>query len=106
MGFQTGTFPITYLGVPLLSNRLYINDCKVLVDKVRKKVQDWKHKCLSFRGRLQLISFLLNSMQIYWASMFILPGQIFKDIERVVKGSLWCNGELTNGRAKVKWKDA
>lgn len=40
LGFQIGAFPITYLGVPLLSKRLYIEDCKVLVDKVKKKVQD------------------------------------------------------------------
>lgn len=86
LGFQVGELPIRYLGVPLLSKRHYIQDCKVLVDKVRKKVQDWKNKSLSFAGRLQLISSVLSSMQVYWASMFILPEHVFDDIEKLEKG--------------------
>lgn len=94
MGFHVGELPICYLGVPLLSKRLYIQDCKVLVDKIRVNVMDWKNKSLSFAGRSQLISSVLNSMQFYWASLFIIPVQVFDDIEKLVKGFLWCKGAL------------
>nr|GFB42449.1 hypothetical protein [Tanacetum cinerariifolium] len=52
MPFIEGKLPIRYLGVPLLSKRLYVIDCSILVDKVTKRILDWKNKSLSFAGRL------------------------------------------------------
>ncbi|GJW06102.1 hypothetical protein Tco_1568525 [Tanacetum coccineum] len=49
---------------------------------------DWKleNKSLSFAGRLQLIMFILSSMYLYWASIFILPSRIMEDLERKMRG--------------------
>ncbi|XP_071708914.1 uncharacterized mitochondrial protein AtMg00310-like [Rutidosis leptorrhynchoides] len=44
-------------------------------------------------------------MQLYWCSAFILPNAIIKDIEKLLQGYLWCQGELKCGKAKVKWDD-
>ncbi|GJV14256.1 RNA-directed DNA polymerase, eukaryota, reverse transcriptase zinc-binding domain protein [Tanacetum coccineum] len=44
------------------------------------------------------------SMQIYWASVFLLPKSIMKDIESVLKGFLWCQGDLAREKAKIAWK--
>ncbi|GJU03861.1 hypothetical protein Tco_1114199 [Tanacetum coccineum] len=40
--------PEKYLGVPLISSRLLNKDCKVLVEKARNQIGDWKNKALSF----------------------------------------------------------
>ena len=69
MPFRTGELPIRYLGVPLVSKGLRIKDCKVLIDIVEKRIGDWRTKCLSFAGRLQLIASILFSLQVYWALM-------------------------------------
>ncbi|XP_071708577.1 uncharacterized protein [Rutidosis leptorrhynchoides] len=53
--FEEGKLPVRYLGVPLVSSRLMHRDCKVLVERVKHKVDDWKNKYLSFAGRLQLM---------------------------------------------------
>ena len=71
--FDVGKFPFKYLGVPLTVNKLFRRDCKVLVDKVRMCILSWKHKCLSYVGRLQLIGFVLSALHVYWASVFKLP---------------------------------
>ncbi|GKE33875.1 RNA-directed DNA polymerase, eukaryota, reverse transcriptase zinc-binding domain protein [Tanacetum coccineum] len=55
MPFREGSLPVRYLGVPLISKRLYIKDCQLLIDKARKRLLDWKNKSLSFASRLQLI---------------------------------------------------
>ncbi|GJZ45295.1 hypothetical protein Tco_0592891, partial [Tanacetum coccineum] len=47
----------------------------------------------------------LASMHIYWASVFSLPKTVIKDIDKVLKGYLWCNGEISKGKAKVDWKN-
>ncbi|GJV82914.1 hypothetical protein Tco_1522812 [Tanacetum coccineum] len=65
--------PVKYLGVSLLSSRLLNQDCKILVEKVKNRIEDWKNKSLSFAGRLQLCKSVISSMQVYWASVLILP---------------------------------
>ncbi|GKC15340.1 RNA-directed DNA polymerase, eukaryota, reverse transcriptase zinc-binding domain protein [Tanacetum coccineum] len=35
--------------------------------------------------------------------LFILPKSVVKDIDKVLKGFLWCKGELRRGKAKVSW---
>ncbi|KAI3740081.1 hypothetical protein L2E82_30499 [Cichorium intybus] len=102
--FPEGSLPVRYLGIPLITTHLTHKDCKGLVDKVKCKINDWKNKTLSFAGRLQLILSVLSSMQIYWASVFILPKSISNEIEKLMWGFLWCHGELKHGKAKVSWK--
>lgn len=64
--FVEGSFPIRYLRVPLISSRLFKKDCKILIERVKNRLDDWKNKLLSFAGRLQLIISVLSAMQIYW----------------------------------------
>ncbi|XP_071727247.1 uncharacterized protein [Rutidosis leptorrhynchoides] len=103
MLFEEGTLPVRYLGVPLISSRLLNRDCKPLVEMVKNRIQDWKNKFLSFTGRVQLISSVLVSMQVYWYSVFIVPDNVIKDIEKMMRGFLWCQGEMKKGKTKVKW---
>ncbi|GJY89862.1 hypothetical protein Tco_0505058 [Tanacetum coccineum] len=63
------------------------------------------NKSLSFAGRLQLIFLVISSMQVYWASIFILSASIIKDIEKITRGFLWCQGDMKRGKAKVSWEN-
>ncbi|GKC03054.1 putative RNA-directed DNA polymerase, eukaryota, reverse transcriptase zinc-binding domain protein [Tanacetum coccineum] len=76
MPFAEGTLPVKYLGVPLISSRLLYRDCKILVKKLESRVNDWRNKFLSLAGRLQLL----------------------------MRGFLWCQGEMKKGKAKVAWE--
>ncbi|GJS59063.1 RNA-directed DNA polymerase, eukaryota, reverse transcriptase zinc-binding domain protein [Tanacetum coccineum] len=96
---------LSYLGVPLITKQPGINDCKCLVEKVKAKVNCWKNRMLTYVGRLQLISSVLSSIHVYWASVFMLPKMIINDINRLLKGFLWCQGDLTKGKAKVAWEN-
>nr|GEZ41931.1 hypothetical protein [Tanacetum cinerariifolium] len=62
--------------------------------------------CVSTRrGRLQLCQSVISSMHVYWASVLVILVGIIHDIEQLMRGFLWCNGELKKGRAKVEWDD-
>ncbi|GJS27038.1 hypothetical protein Tco_0487658 [Tanacetum coccineum] len=50
----SGLLSVKYLGVPLISLGLLNRDFKILVEKVKNRIRDWKNKSLSFAGRLQL----------------------------------------------------
>ena len=103
MPFVEGKLPVKYLGVPLISSRLMNRDCRILVERVKSRVGDWKNKSLSFAGRLQLVQSVLSSMYIYWASVFLLPIRIIHEIEQAMRGFLWCQGEMKRGKANVAW---
>ncbi|GJR49138.1 RNA-directed DNA polymerase, eukaryota, reverse transcriptase zinc-binding domain protein [Tanacetum coccineum] len=94
----------TYLGVPLLAKCLGVNDCKILIEKVKNRIGDWRNKFLSYAGRVQLISSVLASMQTYWASVYLLPKTVVKEISRVIKNFLWDSTGNGNGKAKIAWK--
>nr|GFC55741.1 reverse transcriptase domain, reverse transcriptase zinc-binding domain protein [Tanacetum cinerariifolium] len=79
-------------------------DRKELIEKVESSVRDWKNKSLSAAGRLQLAQSILGSMHIYWASVFILPTRVLYDIEQIIRGFLWCQGNMKKGRANVTWE--
>ncbi|GJT92141.1 RNA-directed DNA polymerase, eukaryota, reverse transcriptase zinc-binding domain protein [Tanacetum coccineum] len=63
MPFNEGNLPAKYLGVPLVSRKLHKDDCKFLVECVVKRIIDWRNRCMSYAGRLQLISSILSSLQ-------------------------------------------
>nr|XP_043612010.1 uncharacterized protein LOC122583697 [Erigeron canadensis] len=102
--FKCGKLPVRYLGVPLLAKKLGTVDCKVLIDRVKSKIECWKYKILSYAGRIQLIASVLSSMQLYWASVYMLPNYVIKEIEKLLKGFFWNGGGSAKGRAIVAWK--
>lgn len=102
--FEEGTLPIKYLGFPLFSTRLVYRDCKEVVERVQDRIGNWKNKFLSFAGHLQLVQYVISSMHVYWSSVFILPTRIILDIEQLMRGFLWCQGDMRRGKAKVSWE--
>ncbi|GJV15630.1 putative RNA-directed DNA polymerase [Tanacetum coccineum] len=102
--FEEGRLPVKYLGVPLVSSRMLIKDCKELVDKIQNRVLDWRNKSLSIAGRLQLIRSVIGSMNVFWASVFMLPSKVLLDIEQIMRNFLWCPGDSTRGKSKVAWE--
>ncbi|GJW57559.1 ribonuclease H-like domain-containing protein [Tanacetum coccineum] len=105
MPFSEGELPIKYLGVPLISSRLLNKDCKVLVEKAKNRIGDWKNKSLSFASRLQLCKSVISSMHIYWASVLAIPKGIIFDIQNLIRSFLWCYGDYRRGKSKVAWLD-
>ncbi|XP_022003085.1 uncharacterized protein LOC110900505 [Helianthus annuus] len=103
--FREGTLPVRYLGVPLISTKLSFRDCRILVERMERKVDNWMTKTLSFAGRLQLINSVLAAMYTYWASVFILPMRIVKDLEKRMRRFLWNASYSRSTRSKVAWKD-
>ncbi|KAL2246048.1 UNVERIFIED_CONTAM: hypothetical protein Sindi_2873000 [Sesamum indicum] len=42
LGFQEGVLPMRYLGLPLISSRLTIADCRLLLLKIDKRIAGWE----------------------------------------------------------------
>lgn len=50
--FSTGDLPVCYLGLPLLTKSMMINDYLPLIEKIRKRISTWTGRFLSYAGRL------------------------------------------------------
>jgi hypothetical protein len=103
LGFREGELPMKYLGVPLLSSRLKAIYCKGLVDRITSKVRHWTCRTLSYAGWVQLINSVLFSIQVCWASLFLLPGQVIKNMEQIMKSFLWSGSDMRTTGTKVAW---
>ena len=101
-GFCLGSLPMKYLGVPLISTRLYHCDCQPLLDKILVRIQAWTSRSLSFAGRLQLLSSVLYNIQMYWCSLFIIPKYTIAKIEQIFSRFLWSSKLGNARRAKVR----
>nr|KAJ0222221.1 hypothetical protein LSAT_V11C200063020 [Lactuca sativa] len=82
LAFVEGKLPMRYLGLPLISTRLFIRDCKRLITA---------HFFSSF------------SFPMYWASSMLIPMSVIKEIEKMMKNFLWNHDESKKGRAKMAW---
>ncbi|KAL2246396.1 UNVERIFIED_CONTAM: hypothetical protein Sindi_2907800 [Sesamum indicum] len=69
--------------------------------KIDARINGWEGISLSYAGRIQIIKSVLSAMSIYWASAFILPKAIIKQIEKRLRTFLW-KGTSTSGYAKTR----
>ncbi|KAL2235406.1 UNVERIFIED_CONTAM: putative mitochondrial protein [Sesamum indicum] len=104
LGFQEGHLPMRYLGLPLISSRLSITDCQPLLSKIDTRINGWEGLALSYAGRVQIIKSVLVAMGVYWASAFILPKAVIKNIEKRLRAFLW-RGTGNSGYPKVAWTE-
>jgi hypothetical protein len=74
-----GILLVRYLGVTLITTRLFATDCGVLLEKISGCIDSWLSRNLSYAGRL-LFS-VLYSLQVYWIGIFILPKSVIKAIK-------------------------
>ncbi|XP_074293276.1 uncharacterized protein LOC141620254 [Silene latifolia] len=100
-GYVEGTFPVKYLGIPLLSSRLTQSMFNFLLDKIRRLVSHWASNLLSYAGRIQLINSVIFGLRNFWVSSVLLPKGIAKKINKLCKDFLW---GIEHGQSKHVFK--
>lgn len=103
-GYQLGTLPIKYLGLPLISKKLTTADCWPLVLRMCSKIDLWTSKFLKFSGRLQLIKVILFGIQSYWSMYLFLPTSVLKKLKSILAKFLWGGTNEKNCHYKVAWE--
>nr|XP_043620313.1 uncharacterized protein LOC122592176 [Erigeron canadensis] len=106
MPFKCGKLPVRYLGVPLLAKKLSVADCRILIDRIKSRIDCWRNKTLSYAGRIQLISSVLASMQVYWASVYMIPNTVIKELRKFSKVFYGILGNLLKFWKIVEDKDS
>lgn len=103
--FESGSLPVIYLGLPLLTKRMNARDYSPLVARIRSRISSWTAKHLSFAGRLQLVGSVLYSITNFWMSAYRLPSACLKEINSLCSAFLWSGPVLSTHKAKIAWED-
>ena len=72
-----------------MTRTLTTRDCAPLVDKIIARINSWSIKLLLYVRRLQLIQYVLFSIQNYWYKNFILLKGVLNKITQLCSGFLW-----------------
>nr|GEU45119.1 putative RNA-directed DNA polymerase, eukaryota, reverse transcriptase zinc-binding domain protein [Tanacetum cinerariifolium] len=81
-GCSLGTFPFTYLGLPVGANMDLFVNWNTLYDRFDARLSKWKANLLSIGGCLTLIRYVLRSLGIYYFSIFKVPEVVLKMLEK------------------------
>ena len=52
-----------------------------------------------------LVKAVLHSLQVYWASVFMLPAKVHRDVDKILRSYLWRGKEEGRDGAKVAWDE-
>lgn len=54
-----------------------------VIEKVKKRLSEWKAKAMSFGGRLTLIKSVLGNIPLYYFSLFRVPMNVLSKLEGI-----------------------
>lgn len=103
-GLKEGTFPVKYLGVPLLARKPNVSNARVLIDRITSKIRGWAARGLSYAGRTVLVKSVLYGMYSYWARIFLLPKDVIFKISSICRNYLWGGTEEYRKTPTIAWK--
>lgn len=82
MGCKVDYLPIKYLGLPLGANPNRLKTWDPVVERMEKRLSVWRGRFNTTGGRLTLMNSSLNSLPIYFMSIFKMPVAIAKVLEK------------------------
>ncbi|XP_074347029.1 uncharacterized protein LOC141685850 [Apium graveolens] len=103
LSIPRGNLPVKFLGVPLISSQLCVNDCMPLVEKITSRLQSWATILLSLAGRVMIIKSIVHAIEAFWCNHFLLPSAIHATIQSMLTRFLWKGNINNKGGAKVAW---
>lgn len=95
LGIKAGSFPIRYLGIPLVDSKLKHQHYARLIKQVKERLARWKYKLLSFTGRVELIKSVIFSFLHFWIAAFSLPAGTRAKLNSIISSFLWQGGVHT-----------
>lgn len=80
LGNKLVELPISYFGILLEANPSKAVTWIPVIEKVKKKLATWKSKVLSKEGRMVRIKSVLNSLPLYYMSLFKMRKSVVRQI--------------------------
>ncbi|GJZ72574.1 RNA-directed DNA polymerase, eukaryota [Tanacetum coccineum] len=96
LGCTHDSLHFTYLGLPVGKKMRACDGWNPILSRFKDRLSSWKAKSLSIGGRLTLVKFVLQSLPIYYLSLFKAPQKSYDELSSLISlignifpGSLW-----------------
>ncbi|KAL4373402.1 hypothetical protein AHAS_Ahas05G0078200 [Arachis hypogaea] len=103
LGCKEATLPVKYLSNFLAENPKLVKTWKPIIDKVEEKLNLWKAKTINKAGKLVLIKSVLNSLPVYYLSLYKMPKVVADKLISLQRRFLWSNKDGRDGVPLVRW---
>jgi hypothetical protein len=91
--YQIGSYPFTYLGLPLGPNKPKVDDLLPLVQRIERRLVSTS-KFLNQAGRLELINSVLSALPTFLMGVIKLQPTVVKMIDKYRKHCFWRGPDL------------
>ena len=98
--------PFRYLGVPVTANRISALDCRLLVEKTTRKIATWATRNASYAGRVALINSVLMGIYTFWATIFMLPKSVIKEVNSKCRNFLRGADQTFKKIPYISWEES
>lgn len=88
-GFQVTDDLGKYLGVPIIHERVSRRSFQFIMEKVNKRLSNWKANTLSFAGRLTLTKSIIQALPSYVMQSAFIPRHLCDEIDKSCRRFLW-----------------
>ncbi|XP_015961126.1 uncharacterized protein LOC107485110 [Arachis duranensis] len=99
---KEAALPVWYLGISLGANPRLVKTWQPVIDKVEDKLSLWKAKILNKAGKLVLIKSVLNSLPIYYLSLYKMPKAVAEKLIFLQRRFLWSKEDGRIGMPLVR----
>ena len=86
---KVGILPMICLGMPLGTLYKTASIWNPTLERLEKKLSNWKRLYLSKGGRLTLLKSILSSLPTYYLSLFTIPKAVATRLECIKRNILW-----------------
>jgi hypothetical protein len=100
LNFKLGSFPFSYLGLPISDRTLTATDWGPLAAKVGKRAEPWMGKLMSSAARLTLINACLSSLPLHAMAVCLLGEGPHNIMDRHRSRFYW---EANSTKRKYHW---
>lgn len=102
-GFNIGSLPFNYLGVPIFKGKPKARFLLPIADKIKSKLGAWKASLLSIAGRVQLVKSVIQGMLIHSIAVYNWPISLLKDLEKWIRNFIWSGDVNKRKLVTVSW---
>ena len=97
-------FGCSQIVLPLGVSMRKVSAWNPILQKIQRKLMTWKAKTLPRAGRLVLIKSVLNSLPLYYLSLFKMSKAVTYRIIQIQRRFLWVGDKAGAFSALVKWE--
>lgn len=103
LGFTTGRFPFTYLGLPMFKGNPRKSHLQSIADRIKSKLATWKGCLLSIMGRVQLVKSVVVGMMMYSFQVYSWPLSLLKLVDSWLRNFIWSGNTDIKKTVTVAW---